>query len=634
MTELGAHSRLTPRRFLLRMVAVGGLLALFQVAGLEILVYYITNPTWAEVGQILTIPGPVVVTLLSLFFLCAYLYVRPLLAFLAGGGTEVTFSKEALLRVQDRSVNFPYFMAVLAFPFYMVGGPLATWLVGRVLGWPSFMTAYGFFGGTVSVFLTAPMSVYGYHWVAEPVTRLVAAAAPELPPARMAGFRIPAQAKLIVAVIILVAAWTAYTVLVGYRQNQAMLENLEQVEQMLSPAARAELKDRVKTMSEPGARSSAYFRSRLGNLKALYLSLLLVACVMALVIAIAAAKEITRPIALLKAAAERVRQGRYQEPVELVNNDELAELGATFNRMMATILQQMQALTSVMERLHGGIRRMDEIIGTVLAVSAEQSTGATQQAAAVQQASSIAEEIAATARQIAEQAKSVDEIAHSTLGACRQGEQKLGQVRSGFSGIVEQVAAILAAMRELEDRFQTIYKMVAMTGEIAEQTELLALNAALEAAGAGLAGQRFMVVADATKRLANRAAEASREIRELVQTIQQATMKTIRIAEGGQDKVAAGGSVMAEAMEAIRSISALADSTSRAVGEITLSTRQQTTGAEQLAGSVAEVHEVARKVEAGAKAIQAAITELQSFAETLRATVEGSKGARPGAEFS
>jgi methyl-accepting chemotaxis protein len=199
---------------------------------------------------------------------------------------------------------------------------------------------------------------------------------------------------------------------------------------------------------------------------------------------------------------------------------------------------------------------------------------------------------------------------------------------------VEQVAAILAAMRELEDRFQAIYKMVAMTGEIAEQTELLALNAALEAAGAGLAGQRFMVVADATKRLANRAAEASREIRELVQTIQQATMKTIRIAEGGQDKVAAGGGVMAEAMEAIRSISALADSTSRAVGEITLSTRQQTTGAEQLAGSVAEVHEVARKVEAGAKEIQAAITELQSFAETLRATVEVSKGGRPGAEFS
>lgn len=633
MAEALAPTPLTPRRLLLRMVAVGALLALFQVAGLEILIYYITNPTWAEVIQILTLPGPVVVILLFLFFGCAYLYLRPLLAFLAGAGSEKNFSEQALLRIQDRSVNFPYFMAILAFPFYLVGGPLSTWIVGQKLGWPSFLIAYGFFGGAVSVLLTVPMSVYAYHWVAEPVTRLVAAAAPELPPARMAGLRISAQAKLIGTVIVLVAAWTAYTVLVGYRQNQAMLENLEQMEQMLPPAARAELKDQVKTMSEPGARSSAYFRSRIGSLKALYLSLLIVACAMALLIAIAAAKEITRPIALLRAAAERVRQGRYEEPVNLVNNDELAELGATFNRMLATILAQMQALTSVMDGLRQGLRRMDQTIGTVLAVSAEQSTGATQQASAVQQASSIAEEILATARQIAERAQKVDEIAHSTLGACRQGDEKLLQVRSGFNGIAEQVQAILAAMRELEDRFQAIFKMVAMTGEIAEQTELLALNAALEAAGAGVAGQRFMVVADATKRLANRAAGASREIRELVKTIQQATLETVRIAAGGQEKVVAGATVMAEAMEAIRSISTLADSTSRAVGEITLSTKQQTAGSEQLADAVAEVHEVARRAEAGAKQIQTAIAELQSFAEALRATVEGTKEAPPGAEF-
>lgn len=622
MPEPSGFARLTPARLLGQMIAVGTVLALFQVVGLEILVYYITNPSWPEIWQMLTLPGPVVFVLLALFFFCAYLYLRPLLAFLSSAGTKSAAPIPALLALQDRSVNFPYFMALLAFPFYMFGGPLATWLVGRRLGWPGFIAGYGFLGGLVSAALTAPLSVYAYHWMVEPITRLIAAAGTEIPPGRRAGVRLPVQAKLIATVIILVAAWTAYAVLVGYRQNQLLLENLEQMERLVPAELRSELKNEATNVKEPGARSSAYFHSRFGSLKWLYFSLLVVAVAMALVVAWAAAQEITRPLSRLAAAAERVRRGIYQEPVELVNNDELAELGGTFNRMMRTILEQMQALTAVMERIHGGLRRMDESLGTVQSVSTEQAGGASQQAAAVQEASSIAEEIAAAARQISERARQVDEIAQSTLGACRLGEQKLGRAGQGFNEIAGQVEAIVSAMRELEDRFQAIYRMVAMTGEIAEQTELLAFNAALEAAGAGAAGRRFRVVAEATKRLATRAAEAGREIRELVRAIQGAAQETIRLAEVGKEKVATGAGLMNEAVEAIQSLSETAAAASRAAGEIRLATRQQTSGSEHLAGTVAEVQEVARRVESGAKRIQAAISELQSFAEALREMLE------------
>ena len=75
---------MSPRRFILRMVAMGAVLAVFQIAGMELLVFYITNPTWSQLFQMLNIPGPMSAALLAVFFGCAYLYLRPVLAFLAG----------------------------------------------------------------------------------------------------------------------------------------------------------------------------------------------------------------------------------------------------------------------------------------------------------------------------------------------------------------------------------------------------------------------------------------------------------------------------------------------------------------------------------------------------------------------
>ena len=619
---------LSPRRFFFRVVGVGALLALFQILGMELLIFYLTTPTLPEIWKMATIPGPVVNGLLAAFFVCVYLYLRPLLRFLGKLRRGEEPEADEARRVQDRSVNFPYVLAVLAYPFYMIGGPLGTWLVGRQLGWPTELPIYGFFGGAISVSLTAPLAVYAYHWVAEPVTRLAAQAAPELPAARPAGRRLSASLKLIVSVLCLVGAWTAYTGLVGYHQNQALLENLKKVEAMLPADARATLVDEAAHRRDPAPRSSRYFQERLGNLKVFYLSLLLAALSMALLLAIAAAKEITQPIALLHHAAERVRQGRYGDAVRLIGNDELAELGAALNRMMDTIVGQFQAMAAVVERLRGGILQIEETVRTVHQVSDEQATGATQQAGAVQEASSIAAEIVASARQIENRGRTVDEIAGQTLSACREGSEKLGLAQTGFAAITEQVEAIRGAMRELEHRFREIYQVVELMEEVAEQTELLALNAALEAAGAGEAGRRFMVVAEATQRLAVRAGESTRQIRGLVERIQQATVQTTRLAEGGREKVAGGGEMIAAAAAALQAISGLAESTSASVSEISLSAKQQRTGSEQLAAAVVEVHEVAKKVEAGAKQVQAAVAELAGFAETLRATVE-EKGPAP-----
>lgn len=213
-------------------------------------------------------------------------------------------------------------------------------------------------------------------------------------------------------------------------------------------------------------------------------------------------------------------------------------------------------------------------------------------------------------------------VAANTLTACKDGEDKLDLARTGFQAIEEQADAIGEATRQIGDRFQETYKIVGMMEDIADQTELLALNAALEAAGAGEGGKRFSVVAEETRRLALRATEAAGDIRTRMEDIQKSVMETTRAAEKGKEKVADGGRAILEVTDALSKISSFAGSTSIAVSEITISTGQQNSASAELASSIIEVRDVAGKVEQGAKEIQNAIAELRFFSEALRETVE------------
>lgn len=565
-------------------------IALFQIAAMEFMIIQIMRPTFEEMTVMAIAPGPVVNVLLGSFMVITYLYVRPLPLYLKALSKGQTPDLDHIRRVHDRGLNYPYFMAFFALPFYMVGGYWGTKLVCKALEWPERLMFYGFLGGIMSALLAAPMSIYAYHWLTEPVIQLAAEKAKGLSPARQAGWRIPVRAKLIVSIFTLVMAVGSYFALVAFSQ----------VDPQLGRAV--------------GAGTSGIIT--------IYWSLLAVASALALILAVLASNEITRPFNILQKVTDRVSRGEYDQPVRLVGNDETVELGAAFNRMLETIREQMDAMTGVVGNLRGGIEQVDEAVNTILSICSEQSTGATEQASAVQESSSIAEEIVATARQIAGRARAVDDVASSSLSACQDGESKLGEARSGFEAIADQVRSYQAAMKELEDRFLDTYKIVEWIEDVSEQTELLALNAALEAAGAGVEGKRFQVVAQANRRLALRSEEAAKEIRSLIETIQTATLESMRIAQGGGEKISSGSAAITAAVKALNHISGFARSTSTSVKEITMSTDQQSQASEQLASSIDEVRKVARKVEDGAHQIENAISELRDFADSLRQTVE------------
>jgi len=613
-------------RFIALLVAVMCAIAVFQVLVSEAMIYQVMRPTFADTIKMLTLPGPVVMLFLASFYALVYLYLRPILKFLdrvkAGKSPDEKFAAS----IQDRAVTFPYFMALLAYPFYMVGSSVATWIICSKAGWPYESVGYGFLGGLFSSLLATPMAIYGYSWVVRPILELTLQAVPSLPRSRTAGQKITVMLKLIITVLSLIIAATGFTLVVSYRQTTAMLKNTQELEQLLSEEQRSGLLQSHERTVENGVKSCLYFNRQLGNLVFFYSTIMAVAVLVSLVLAVAAALDITRPLRILKAGALKVQEGSYDQPIQMVSNDELTELGSAFNSMMATISGQLRSREQVVDNLKNGIRQIDETVNTVVSVSSQQSQGATDQASALEQASSIATEIAYTAKEIENRAKMLGEVAEASRYSSQDGRQKLERARDEFAAINGQMDAIQAAMAQLEARFRETYTIVEMIKDMAEKTEILSLNASIEAAAAGMEGKRFMVVAEETRNLSMRSTSAVRQIKELVASIQKATVDSISVSEQGKVKVMLGARTIDAALESLKEIAASAESAFAAVKEITGSTAQQTKASEQLAGSVSHIYGVSREVEKGAGQVNSAITALKNFAESLRKIVQQKTG--------
>ncbi|HUT52373.1 MAG TPA: methyl-accepting chemotaxis protein [bacterium] len=601
---------MTRFKFMVRLVAMILLIAAFQIGSMEILIFHIMDPDWNEVWVMMNAPGYVVAILLGTFTLITYFYVKPLPDFLARTGRGEGVSESDVRRVQNRGLNFPYFMAVFGFPFYMAGGYWGVRVVGARLGWPESVAWYGLLSGTISAFLASPLCVYAYGWVAEPVIRMAGGHAPGLAPSRVEGMRLSVRTKLVATIFVLAVGIASYPMVVGYSQSRVMYDFAQDREGARAPGSLVRPEAEHQPLLE-------FFRDRMAVQARIYLTLFALTCLASLALAYLTAREITTPILLVRDEAARISQGGYDRPVALVRNDEFAELGVAINRMTDTIIGQVREMEAVVEALRGGVRSIDQTARTVLDISSEQAAGATEQASAVQESSTIAQQIVASAGQIEERAAVMGKVAASTADACREGDQKLAEARKGFGEITEQVDRVWSAMENLQDRFQETYKIVELMDDVAEQIELLSLNAALEAAGAGEAGKRFSVVAQSTRRLAQRSADSAREIRGLLEVIQNATLEVSGFAAVSRERVGKGGTDIDQVGAALANISLLAGSTAGATREITLSTRQQTTASDQLARSIFEVQEVAQKVEQGARQIQEAIAGLESLSRSL-----------------
>jgi methyl-accepting chemotaxis protein len=226
-------------------------------------------------------------------------------------------------------------------------------------------------------------------------------------------------------------------------------------------------------------------------------------------------------------------------------------------------------------------------------------------------------ELLITSRQIADSAQRVSKIAEETEAAARAGDSTIDQTRASMAAIRTQVDQIVQHMLALGEKSQQIGLVVDLVSELAEQTNILAINATIEASGAGEWGRRFAVVAEEIRKLADRTASSAKEIRALIDDVRGAVNTTVMATEIGAKAVDAGARKFDDATNSFREIVQLVATTNDATREIELSTKQQTTAVEQVNVAASDTARVSRETEASAVQTKQTAAHLSTLSSEL-----------------
>lgn len=274
------------------------------------------------------------------------------------------------------------------------------------------------------------------------------------------------------------------------------------------------------------------------------------------------------------------------------------------------------------------------------AVHGVQSSSTELEAAAHQQVSSTQElttttneitvtirELLATSRQIADSAQRVVQIADQTRASSKSGDETVKRTQDAIIRIKGQVDQIVNRMVDLGRKSQQIGSILELINELAEQTNILSINASIEAAGAGETGKRFAVVADEIRRLADHVGGSAREIRSLIDEIRAAANATIMATEDGSKSVEAGAKQFGEVLATFNGIADQVTLTNEAAREIELSTRQQTTAVEQLNVAIGGVAQAAKETSASSSQTLSTCSELADVSRQLSALVQSNAAA-------
>jgi len=247
----------------------------------------------------------------------------------------------------------------------------------------------------------------------------------------------------------------------------------------------------------------------------------------------------------------------------------------------------------------------------------QQATGAKEQATATAEISTTINELLATSRQIAESAQRVAQNAEQTAGAARAGIGTVDLTHESITGIRRQVDQIVAHMLELGRKSQEIGGVLDIVLELAEQTNILAINATIEAAGAGESGKRFAVVADEIRKLADRVGGSAKQIRALIDDVRSAVNTTVMATETGSKAVDAGTRQFADVAAGFKQISGLVQTTTEAAREIELSTKQQSSAVEQVNVAIGSVAQASTEMETSVRQTLQTVSQLAALSTDL-----------------
>jgi methyl-accepting chemotaxis protein len=275
-------------------------------------------------------------------------------------------------------------------------------------------------------------------------------------------------------------------------------------------------------------------------------------------------------------------------------------LTRTLSRQIGTAVGQVQSSSTELQ-----------------AAATQQATGAKQQATAMTEIATTISELLATSRQITDSARRVAQIAEETAAAARDGGHIVDRGTEATAAIRRQVDLVVSHMVELGNKSQQIGGVLNVVSELAEQTNILAINASIEAVGAGENGRRFGVVADEIRKLADRVGGSTKEIKALIDDVRSAVNTTVMATEAGSKAVDTGAAQFGQVTTSFKQIVGLVTTTTEAAREIELSIKQQMSAIEQVNVAITNIAQATRETEASTGQTQQTASQLAVLSKDL-----------------
>ncbi|MBM7680811.1 methyl-accepting chemotaxis protein [Pullulanibacillus pueri] len=340
-------------------------------------------------------------------------------------------------------------------------------------------------------------------------------------------------------------------------------------------------------------------------------------------------RMIIRPIKQLIRSADEVSQGDLRKPIVLKSKDEIGQLGRSFEQMRSSLVtviseisEKATSLAASSEELSASTDQNSQATQQITQAIQELGIGAEQQSRSIEASTQSALDMVQTIQEIATSSNKVSSTAVETTHIVKEGNEAIEVTVEQMQSIKKTVSDLAYKLKTLSQHSANIGQIIGVITEIADQTNLLALNAAIEAARAGEQGKGFAVVADEVRKLAEQSATSTDKIRQVITTIQSETDEALKSMELGKTEVDKGIDIVNHAGESFKNIKQFVDEVTSQIQNVSASVQEINAGTEQNVKTFEEVSEISEQTSAGVQDVSASTEEQLASMEEISSSAE------------
>jgi methyl-accepting chemotaxis protein len=348
--------------------------------------------------------------------------------------------------------------------------------------------------------------------------------------------------------------------------------------------------------------------------RTLQITCTLLALILGVLAAVLITRQITRPLQETLAVVDRIASGDLTQTVAVTRRDELGVLQQGIQRMGTT-------LRDLITGIRDGVTQIASAAEELSAVTEQTSAGVNSQKVETDQVATAMHEMSATVQEVARNAEQASRAASDADTEARDGDRVVGEAIAQIERLAAEVGRSADAMTQLEQESDKIGKVMDVIKAVAEQTNLLALNAAIEAARAGEAGRGFAVVADEVRGLAQRTQQSTEEIESLVAGLQNGTRQVSSIMLSSRDLTVSSVQLSRKAGTSLSSITQTVSNIQAMNQQIAAAAEQQSAVAEEISRSIVNVRDVSEQTASASEETAASSVELARLGGQLQMMV-------------